>query len=175
MEEIIAEVLVALRRVIRATDIYSRQLVKSSGLTAPQLLIMQTIRERDAVTIGDLARAVSLSQATVTTIIDRLERRELVYRERSSQDKRRVYVYLTDLGYERLRDAPRPLQAHFIRRFRDLQQWEQTMILSSLQRVAEMMDAEHIDASPVLDVGPIDADHDHARSHARSKESDLTD
>ena len=159
MEEIIEEVLVALRRVIRATDIHSRQLVKSSGLTAPQLLIMQTIRERDAVTIGDLARAVSLSQATVTTIIDRLERRELVYRERSSQDKRRVYVYLTDHGYEILRDAPRPLQAHFIRRFRDLQQWEQTMILSSLQRVAEMMDAEHIDASPVLDVGPIDADH----------------
>ena len=30
------------------------------------------------------------------------------------------------------------------------------MIISSLQRVAKMMDAEHIDASPVLDVGAID-------------------
>jgi hypothetical protein len=48
------------------------------------------------------------------------------------------------------------LQEHFARQFNDLQQWEQTMIIASLQRVAYMMDAEHIDASPVLDVGTLD-------------------
>jgi len=30
------------------------------------------------------------------------------------------------------------------------------MIISSLQRIAKMMDAEHIDASPVLDLGLLD-------------------
>ena len=30
------------------------------------------------------------------------------------------------------------------------------MIISSLQRVAQMMDAQHIDASPVLDIGLLD-------------------
>ena len=30
------------------------------------------------------------------------------------------------------------------------------MIISSLQRIAQMMDAQHIDASPVLDVGVLD-------------------
>jgi hypothetical protein len=53
-------------------------------------------------------------------------------------------------------NAPRPLQESFIRQFQDLQEWEQTMILSSLERVAYMMDAQHIDASPVLDVGALD-------------------
>jgi hypothetical protein len=49
-----------------------------------------------------------------------------------------------------------PLQDYFIRQFSDLQDWEQTQIISALQRVAHMMDAQHIDAAPLLDVGAID-------------------
>ncbi len=152
----IDEVLVALRRVIRATDLHSKYLAKTSGLTAPQILLLQTIRDKGEVTIGELANDVSLSQATVTTILDRLEKRGLVYRERSDQDKRKVHAYLTDNAVEVLKNAPTPLQEHFTRQFSDLQEWEQTMIISSLQRVAYMMDAQHIDASPVLDVGKLD-------------------
>ncbi len=152
----IEEVLVALRRVIRATDLHSKHLAKTTGLTAPQMLLLHTIRAREQVTIGELASDMSLSQATVTTIIDRLEKRELVFRERSQQDRRKVHAYLTDRGMEILKDAPIPLQDQFARQFSDLQEWEQTMIISSLQRVAQMMDAQHIDASPVLDVGMLD-------------------
>ncbi len=152
----IDSVLVALRRVIRATDLHSKHLAKTTGLTAPQILLLQTIRDQGAVTIGELATNMSLSQATVTTILDRLEKRKLVVRERSSEDKRKVHAYLTDDGMEMLRNAPIPLQDHFARQFNDLKEWEQTMIISSLQRVAQMMDAQHIDASPVLDVGMLD-------------------
>lgn len=152
----IEEVLITLRRLIRATDLHSKQLVKTAGLTAPQLLLLQAIRGKGQVTIGALAKEISLSQATVTTILDRLEKRGLVYRERSSEDKRKVHAYLTDKGADIIRDAPTPLQEHFVRQFRDLRDWEQSMIISSLQRVALMMDAEHIDASPVLDIGDLD-------------------
>ncbi len=152
----IDEVLVALRRVIRATDLHSKHLAKTTGLTAPQILLLQAVRDKGNVTIGELANDISLSQATVTTILDRLEKRKLVYRERSTTDKRKVHTYLTDLGVEILKDAPMPLQDHFTRQFGDLQEWEQTMIISSLQRVAQMMDAQHIDASPVLDIGTLD-------------------
>ncbi|WP_460233523.1 MarR family winged helix-turn-helix transcriptional regulator [Aurantivibrio plasticivorans] len=156
----IEEVLIALRRVIRATDLHSKHLAKTTGLTAPQILILQVIREKQEVTIGELASAVSLSQATVTTILDRLEKREFVRRERAQSDKRKVYASLTDEGYEILKTAPMPLQDQFARQFNDLQEWEQAMIISSLQRVAHMMDAQHIDASPVLDVGTLDR-HSH--------------
>lgn len=150
------EVLVALRRIIRATDLHSKKLSKTSGLTAPQLMVLQTLRENNELTVGEVAKRVSLSQATVTTIVDRLERGEYVYRERSTTDKRKVHVYLTDKAFETLVDAPKPLQDDFIRQFQDLHDWEQTMILSSLERVAYMMDAQHIDAAPVLDIGALD-------------------
>lgn len=152
----IDEVLVALRRVIRATDLHSKHLAKTTGLTAPQILLLQTVRDKGEVTIGEIANEMSLSQATVTTILDRLEKRGLVFRERSKEDKRKVHAYLTDAAAETLRDAPVPLQDQFTRQFGDLQEWEQTMIISALQRVAQMMDAQHIDASPVLDIGILD-------------------
>ena len=152
----VEEVLVALRRVIRATDIYSKKLAKTTGLTAPQMLLLQTIRTRGELTIGELATAMSLSQATVTTIMDRLEKRHLVSRQRSTVDKRKVHARLTTEASTILEQAPVPLQQNFSTRFNVLDEWEQTMIISSLQRVAKMMDAEHIDASPVLDVGAID-------------------
>lgn len=152
----IEDVLVELRRVIRATDIHSKHLAKTTGLTTPQILLLQTIQKNGQLTIGELANAMSLSQATVTSILDRLEKRNLVYRERSTEDKRKVHVYLTKQAIETLKEAPLPLQDHFARQFGELQEWEKTMIISSLQRVAKMMDAQHIDASPVLDVGILD-------------------
>ncbi len=150
------QVLVALRRVIRATDLHSKRLSKHAGLTGPpQLLIMRTIRDMGEVTIGTIAENVSLSQATVTTILDRLEHRKLVYRVRSTRDKRKVHAHLTEEGAEILARAPNPLQEDFIQKFQSLAEWEQTMILASLQRVANMMDADDIDASPVLTVGSV--------------------
>lgn len=164
--ESIEEVLVALRRVIRATDLHSKHLAKTTGLTAPQILLLQTIRDKGQMTIGELASDMNLSQATVTTILDRLEKRELVYRERSTTDKRKVHAHLTEKADDVLRSAPIPLQEQFTRQFSDLQEWEQTMIISSLQRVAHMMDAQHIDAAPLLDVGTLDRTQTNIEQHA---------
>lgn len=157
------EVLVSLRRLIRATDMHSKRLSKATGLTSPQLLIMQTIREAVEITAGDLARQVNLSQATITNILDRIEKRGWVVRQRSEQDKRKVYASLTAEGLSKVHNAPKPLQQNFVSAFDDLKDWEQSMIIASLQRVADLMDAQNIDASPVLDVGDIDRhqQHDH--------------
>ena len=167
----IEEVLIALRRVIRATDLHSKHLAKTTGLTAPQILLLQTIRDKGQVTIGELAQDVSLSQATVTTILDRLEKRGLVYRQRSETDKRKVHAYLTDDAVETLKNAPIPLQEQFTQQFNELQDWEQTMIISALKRVAQMMDAQHIDASPVLHIGVLDKHDVDLDKHAANEET----
>ena len=150
------EVLIALRRVIRATDLHSKHLAKISGLTAPQILLLQAIHGKPEVTIGGLAAEISLSQATVTTILDRLEKKGLVFRQRSASDRRKVHAYLTEAGIQCLHDAPTPLQEHFVHQFENLKAWEQTMIISSLQRIAEMMDAQDIEAAPMLEIGTLD-------------------
>jgi len=149
------EILIALRRIMRATDLQSQQLSRQSGLTVPQVLVMQAIAKEGSPSTSTLARHIVVSQATVTRIIDRLERDGVVKREKSSKDKRVVNVSLTDAGKIKLDAAPEPLQAEFLRKYRELESWEQQMLKSSLLRVATMMDAEDLDAAPILQTGAI--------------------
>lgn len=148
-------ILTAIRRITRAIDLHSKRLVKRSGLTVPQLLVMQSIIRQGNVAIGVIANDVSLSQGTVTAIVDRLERQALVRRERSGKDKRVVLVCLTLDGQKKLEEAPELIQAGFVREFRTLHDWEQHMLISAFERVAVMMNAEELDAAPILDVGDL--------------------
>ena len=150
MNDLQDEVLVSLRRIIRATDLYSRKLGKRTGLTTPQLVVIQAIGTLRDPTVSDVAKAVSLSLATVTTILTRLEANGLVHRERSAVDRRRVIVTLTEKGEELGASAPKPLQDSFVDRFVRLESWEQHQIVAALERVATMMDAEELDAAPIL-------------------------
>ncbi len=145
------QVLNTLRQIIRAIDIQSKYLSKNFGLTGPQLVAMREIALDPYITIGELARRVSLSQATVTTIIDRLEAKELVVRYRSEADKRKVILQVTEKGEKLLSANPTFLQEEFVQKFEALEEWEKTLILSSIQRLAVMMRAPEVDRHPDLD------------------------
>ena len=144
------QVIVALRRISRAIDLYSRVLVQQHGLTAPQLAALQTVGELQPVSVSAVARSIHLSMATVTGIFNRLEKRELVMRSRNGQDRRTVTLELTEAGVRVLESAPSLLQDRFRAQLAKLKQWEQTQLLASLQRIAAMMDAEEIEAAPAL-------------------------
>ena len=138
------EVLVTLRQITRAVDLYSQSLVKKIGLTGPQLFIIKELSLNENITPGTLAKYMSISQATITSMIDRLETKGYVKRQRDGKDRRKVKIVLLEPGKEVLRSNPSLLQEDFIRRFEGLKPWEQTLILSSLQRVSELMQAERI-------------------------------
>lgn len=150
------QVIVALRRVIRAVDLHSRALVASHGLTGPQALILKAL-QKGSLPAGELATQISLSQGTVTDILIRLEKRGLISRNRDTEDRRRVLVEATGAALTLLEQSPPLLQESFAERFGNLQDWEQTQLLASLQRIAAMMDAEDIDAAPVLSSGSVRA------------------
>jgi len=150
------EALILLRQIIRATDMQEKEISRSTGLTLPQLMVMQTLRNNSPITTGELAKEISLTQATVTSILDRLEKKGLVARERGVDDKRKVWLHLTNDGWELMKGAPTTQQSLFTRRFDDMQNWEQSMVVSALERVAFMLDAQHLDAAPVLDIGQLD-------------------
>ena len=149
------ELLVSLRKVTRAIDLYSKKLSKESGLTSPQLIVLKEIDQHDGCMVKDIAQSINLRSATLTSIFDRREARAYVFRDRSVTYIRRVGLHLTEQGKAAVIAAPRPLQAHFIVRFEKLQEWEQTQLVSTMQRIAYMMDAENIDAAPMLELGAL--------------------
>jgi DNA-binding MarR family transcriptional regulator len=147
------QVVAALRRISRAIDLHSRLLLQKNGLTTPQLASLRVVERLQPVSVGRIAKEIHLSPATVTGILGRLETRGLVTRAMGNHDRRSVLVELTPEGTRLLGEAPSPLQERFQRELGKLEQWEQTMILGTLQRIASMMDAEKIEAAPVLVAG----------------------
>ncbi|MGD8450502.1 MAG: MarR family transcriptional regulator [Phycisphaerae bacterium] len=137
------DIAAAVRSIVRAVDRQSRWLVEEHGLTSPQAATLRAALRLDSASAGDLARAVRLSQPTVTGILDRLERRGLISRNRDPRDRRSILIRVTPEGIQALHAVPSPLHERFRRELSRLEDWEQTMILATLQRVARMMGADH--------------------------------
>lgn len=156
------DVLIALRKIIRAVDLHSRRLVQKHGVTGPQLVVLREISGTEDLSISRLAERVSLSHATVTNVLERLEKRGYVIRKRSDTDRRRVIVEITPAGAVLMESKPSLLQEKFINEFERLEDWEKTQILSSLQRVVSMMamEEETKDSSPILVSGPMAVQHE---------------
>lgn len=154
--EIASLTLRALRRVLRATEIGSRRLASTTGLTPSQWLVLREIGSRDAATPSAVANTLQFSQATITAIVDRLEELGLVQRQRGDRDKRQVILSALPAGQMALAGSPDLLQTHFTERFAQLPLWEQSMLLAAIERLSVLMDAQHIDAAPLLDSGAID-------------------
>lgn len=150
-----SELLLSLRKIIRAISLHSKDLNRKYGITGPQLMVLQEISNHGQISVTALAKSISLSQATATDIVNRLEKRELLTKIRSDQDKRRIIIQLSEKCLQILEQAPPPLQETFTNRFSNLEEWEQLMILSAMKRVVHMMAAEKIDASPILAAGSI--------------------
>jgi DNA-binding MarR family transcriptional regulator len=147
--------LVALRQILRATESNVRSLAAFSGLTASQLLTLQLLKKQGETLAGELARAAQLRQATMSALLDKLQARGFIRRRRSQADKRRVWVSITREGEEMLKGAPDLLQEVFLERFNKLPDWEQAFLIAALERISSLLDAEEIDASPLLHIGAV--------------------
>jgi len=157
-------VMSTLRQIIRAIDLHSKQLTKKYGLTGPQLIILNEIQKSPNQQISDIAKCVSLSQATVTSILDRLCQQGFTIRQKSEQDKRKVNIHLTEKATDILQLKPSLLQDNFTEQFNKQEEWEKNMLLASLQKLALMMNASKILSPPVLVSGPLAASSQDVKS-----------
>ncbi len=153
----IDDCLIALRRILRATWLHERELAQAAGLTPAQLRVLQILNGRPdgSTTPKALALQMGVAQATITALLDRLEAAAKITRQRSEADRRQSNVVITDAGRAALKEAPDALQQRFVRAFGQMQEWEQAQLVASLERVAAMLNAGGIDASPVLTASDI--------------------
>jgi len=149
------DALIALRQISNAISAGSRKLAKTSSISVSQLIALQEINRAGTLSPSQLAERMSLSRGTITTLTRKMELRGLILRAPDSIDKRRHYFSLTPEGKTALDDAPELLHEKFTTSFSTLQAWEQAQIIATLERVASLIDADEIEAAPILDVGEL--------------------
>ena len=153
MSSLEEEILTSIRRIVRAIELYSHSLVSQVGLTSPQLSVLKSVARLSPATPTAIARQLSLSQPTVSGILERLQAKNLVERIQTNGDKRMHSYALTGQARDQMATSPPLLQESFLHRLGHLQDWERSMLLSALQRVANLMDVESLDLHPSLHNG----------------------
>src|SRR5690606_33615345 len=152
----------ALRRITRAIALHSKQLAACSHITAPQLVCLHTVIANGPLTATAISREIHVSPSTVVGIIDRLEEKGLVRRERGREDRRIVFVSVTEAGRKLATDAPSPLQKTLADALNELPELERATITLSLERIVDLVEkrqpstVEAGEGSPMLEVPPSD-------------------
>jgi len=100
----------AFRIVFRSIQEHSRWVEKQCGVSAAQLWTLWELQARPGLRVSELSRALSIHQSTASNLLDKLERKRLITRERRGPDHRVVRLYLTDRGRALVEQAPRPAQ-----------------------------------------------------------------
>ncbi|MCW2308594.1 MarR family winged helix-turn-helix transcriptional regulator [Rhodobium gokarnense] len=147
-----AHVMKAIRRIVRANDVRSKKVAREAGLTIPQIVVLQAVRDFGQLTTAALSRQADLSAATTVTILDKLEARGLVTRRRSDTDRRIVRTRLTEEGERILKGAPALFGKRFVTGFADLPETEQQRIVAAFRAVADLVDPPLAEAGAGEDV-----------------------
>jgi DNA-binding MarR family transcriptional regulator len=146
----------SLRRIMRAVDVYSHRLSVEYKITSPQLLCLQTLADDGPLTVSAMAKLVHLSPSTVVGILDRLESRNLVVRERSTQDRRIVLVYITQAGRDLVKTVPSLLQNRLAAGLAELPESQLRDIAHALERIVDLLEVTDAEAAPLLETRPIE-------------------
>jgi DNA-binding MarR family transcriptional regulator len=129
----------SVRRIAQAIDVRSREVARLTGLTLPQLLVLQSIRDLGEVSTSAISRDVSMSPPTVVAVLDKLEAKGMAVRYRSTIDRRIVHVRLTEAGRDALASSPGLFGDGFISGFGRLSADDRAAMATAVDRLATMM------------------------------------
>lgn len=139
-EQISMQIIMRLRQILQEMSKHSKFILENHKITVPQLICLHEIYEHGPISIGALTKIVYLNNSTVTGIIDRLEKRELVRRTRISKDRRQVHVEITEPGIKFIDQAPKPIKDQFVDRIVSMDAEKIALILWSLEMLVVMLE-----------------------------------
>lgn len=99
-----------LRIVIRSAQRHSSWIEKQCGVNGAQLWIMQELHGTPGLRVGEIAARLAIHQTTTSNLLDELQKKAYVIKQRDANDQRVVRLTLSDTGAQLLARAPQPAQ-----------------------------------------------------------------
>ncbi|WP_455209606.1 MarR family winged helix-turn-helix transcriptional regulator [Kaarinaea lacus] len=146
------EIMQKLRVVIRFTQAHSRWVEKQCGVSSAQLWAMWELFSSPGLKVSELSKALSIHQSTTSNMLDKLEEKNLIRRERSGPDQRVVRLFLTRPGVTLIENAPKPVQGAVTEALEQLSESELRKLQQGLQALVTSMAT---DAEPAAEYVPL--------------------
>jgi MarR family transcriptional regulator, organic hydroperoxide resistance regulator len=140
----ISEIMQSLRRIFKSIQDYSQEVSKKFGITGPQLWALKTISLNGSLSLGELSQKMYLHPSTISGVVDRLEKKKYVQRDRGKEDRRVVQVRLTPAGKALARRAPNPIQGRMVYGLGKLKRDQLGSIYEALERLVKIMEVQNV-------------------------------
>lgn len=147
---VISNIMDNIRRVFQILNEQSQRIKQETGLTGPQLWAIRVIHEHTPVNISEIAKLMYLHPTTVLGIIDRLEARGLVSRNRSRDDRRVIWVELTQAGNHLVKSVPEVVQGLFWAKLEGLSLDDLSEIDEGISHLVKIYGVQERPPKPIL-------------------------
>jgi len=146
------EILVSIRKIVRALTIESKTIEKEYGLSIPQFLCLDHLQKSPQyqTTQKDLKELLNLNSSTVTGIINRLEKKGYVARLPKAGDRRITHIALTASGIKIIESIPHILHNRLTSKLDKLTNSERVEVKKALEIITTAMQIKDVDAAPIL-------------------------
>ena len=130
--------------ILRTADVMTQRLtdlLKPSGLSPTQYNVLRILRGAagKGVCCGEIGERMITRDPDVTRLIDRLEKRNLLTRSRSKEDRRFVSIHLTPEGLELVDQLDEPLEKWNRKLMRNISSGEMKVLIELLEQLREGM------------------------------------
>ena len=142
MHQDVTEILDDFRRIVQVLRESSRSAEQRLGVTGAQLFVLRALSDGRALSLNDLADRTRTHQSTVSVVVKRLVRRNLVRRKPSPSDRRRVELELSPQGRTLLARAPLAAQDELISGIEQLETRERRGLARALRTLVGHMGLE---------------------------------
>lgn len=139
------QIIFSIRRLIQASELYSKELNKKYQISAAQLNCILTLFEHGSLPLSQIAKHMMVKSSTVTGVVDRLENKGLAERMRNSPDRRVITIRLTEAGKKLAQNAPPPIQQKIIDGLKKTESAKKEQIVNALNTLTDMLDVQDLE------------------------------
>ncbi len=143
----IEEVFQHLRRIVKALELFSKEVDSQFGLTAPQLWALWELGKEGPLALKDLSARLHVHPSTMVGVVDRLEAKGLATRKTDPADRRRVKLSLTPAGRALRKKAPHPAQGRLRSALEEMPERQIQELHKSLSVLVKAMEAENVETT----------------------------
>lgn len=118
MEDFTVFVCYMMKAAMKKVEKYMGQRFEEYGINLAQSFILFSLLERDGLTLTEIGNRTGIENSSLTTMVDRLEKEELVKRGPDPQDRRVIRLFITDRGRD-LAERVLDMGVAFNRRLKD--------------------------------------------------------
>lgn len=139
-EELSLYLLVVLSRAYNSVMAHSNRSIQSHGLNSTEFGVLDVLYHKGPQPLQKIGEKVLISSGNITYVVDKLQKKNLLVRRASAEDRRVIYAELTDEGtelFERIFSGHKEKIAYAVSGLTDEEKHQASILLRKLGTTAE--------------------------------------